>query len=630
MLRIIFHKFTIAVIYLLGYLIFVHLFGLPEISSLLIILVTILFFQTKLEMIFDRLDLLFIRKRYRIAIDALAGFEKNIERISHYYEFFPGFYTLFNTLFTRGSWLLYVYEKSGFRLVPFDTCKPPEIFPAEINLTLDEKKSIIPVDKLKDLLSSETGFNSDLFIAQDLDTLIPFKGKSQTVALLFTNHSELDFLEDRKIAEDALRIWNKAGQTFESATLYLDVVQKNLEIKKLFAVSEKILSSLRTEEILDFLLVTLEEVIPFEAGVIFLFDPETNNLYRKVSKGYKEGLDLTLKLGQGACGWVAKTRKTSLINDVTLAKHYYPIRLETRSQVSIPLEIHEELLGVLSLESDKLGHFNNHTLEMLRLFANQAAIALSNAKQYEISLTKRYLEHELVNARKVQKVLLPQHPPSIQHLDISFAHIPSKMVSGDLFDLAQITADRLGFVIGDVSGKGAAAAIMMSLVLAGFRAFKKSHLTVCEVVARLNNLLEESVSEGRYATLFYALISTSENTVTYSNAGHNPPLIFKPDGTYFPLSEGGIVLGYLANQVYQQKVVPFVLGDILLSYTDGITEALSSEGEEFGEARLIDLVKQHLTMNSYDLKEKILEQVNKFADNGEVSDDRTIVILKYR
>ncbi len=170
----------------------------------------------------------------------------------------------------------------------------------------------------------------------------------------------------------------------------------------------------------------------------------------------------------------------------------------------------------------------------------------------------------------------------------------------------------------------------MSLVLAGFRAFKKSHLTVCEVVARLNNLLEESVSEGRYATLFYALISTSENTVTYSNAGHNPPLIFKPDGTYFPLSEGGIVLGYLANQVYQQKVVPFVLGDILLSYTDGITEALSSEGEEFSEARLIDLVKQHLTMNSYDLKEKILEQVNKFADNGEVSDDRTIVILKYR
>ena len=143
-------------------------------------------------------------------------------------------------------------------------------------------------------------------------------------------------------------------------------------------------------------------------------------------------------------------------------------------------------------------------------------IALYNAKQYEISLSKKHLEHELVNAAKVQKVLLPQRTPVYDHLQISFSHIPSKLVSGDLFDLAAINDHTLGLVVGDVSGKGAGAAIMMSLVLAGFRAYKKSRLAVCEVVARLNNLLEESVSDGRFATFFYALLSTEKKQITFT------------------------------------------------------------------------------------------------------------------
>jgi sigma-B regulation protein RsbU (phosphoserine phosphatase) len=203
------------------------------------------------------------------------------------------------------------------------------------------------------------------------------------------------------------------------------------------------------------------------------------------------------------------------------------------------------------------------------------------------------------------------------------------LVSGDLFDLAPIDNDTLGIVIGDVSGKGAGAAIMMSLVLAGFRAYKKSRLAVCEIVAKLNNLLEESVSEGRFATLFYALISVVENSITYTNAGHNPPYIFRTDGTVEELSGGGIVMGFLPNQVYKQITVAFKSGDLLLAYTDGITEAQNREEEEFGEKRLISLIKANLNLNSYDLKNLILEEVNLFTHSDIVSDDRTILIVKY-
>ncbi len=619
-----------AIIFLLIYTIMRYILQLTDILAVLILILLVILFRPLTDRMFSKYwDRLF-RGKYLKIEQGLDIFENQIGEISHYHELFPQLYYLFNILFAPRTWLFYVFEDSGFRIVEFDTSKLGEGLPIEINLNNNfETENIVNLNDLEKPSTGDFGFNIEMFLNQQLDTLIPIRGKSQTVALIFTAHSNLNFIHDSRIDKKAGRILLKAGQLFESTALYLDIIQRNLEIKKVFSVSKKLLSSLNTDDILDFLLDALSEVIHFDAGVIFLVDPERKKLYQKVSKGYEKGQDLTLKLGQGACGWVAETRKISLIMDVDMAKHYYPIRKETRSQVSIPLVKQKELMGVLSLESNEKNGFSNQSLELLKLFANQAIIALDNARQYEISLTKKHLEHELVNAAKVQKVLLPQHPPHFDNLNISFVHIPSKLVSGDLFDLASIDEHLLGLVVGDVSGKGAAAAIMMSLVLAGFRAYKKSHLTVCEIVARLNNLLEESVSVGHYATLFYALISTKQKSITFTNAGHNPPLLFRVNGSIEELTVGGIVLGYLVNQIYQQITVPFHPGDLLLTYTDGITEALNIQDEEFGEARLRAVVKKNLNLNSYELKNKILEEVDNFTQSEIISDDRTIVIVKH-
>lgn len=623
-------KIISGIIYLALYTFLRFVFSIPEEISLLIVILFIFILHNILESAINYISEQVLSVKNKKFIQALDHFENRLNDISHYHELFPEFYHLFNTLFPEKSWLFYVFEESLFRMIKYDTSKIEESLPEEIKYQIEsDEKIIINLRELKTKTAADLNFKTDLFLEHDLDSVIPIKGKTQIVALIFTEESNLEFINNTEIAKRAERTLLRAGQILEHTALYLDVIQRNLEIKKIFEVSQKLLTSLNTEEILEFLLDALAEVIPFDAGVIFLFDPETKKLFKKASKGYEEGIDFTLKIGQGACGRVAETRRISLIKNVESADHYYPIRPQTRSQVSIPLERQNELMGVLSLESDEVGYFTFHSIELLNLFSNQAVIALYNAKQYEISLTKTHLEHELINAAKVQKVLLPQRSPFFENLRISFSHIPSKLVSGDLFDLAGIDDKTLGLVVGDVSGKGAGAAIMMSLVLAGFRAYKKSRLAVCEVVARLNNLLEESVSDGRYATLFYALISTKKNQITFTNAGHNPPFLFRANGDIEELSGGGIVLGYLANQNYIQKTIPFTRGDILLTYTDGITEALNIEGEEFGEERLKQVVKESTDLNCLELKNKILEEVDNHTKSDLISDDRTMVIVKF-
>jgi len=489
-----------------------------------------------------------------------------------------------------------------------------------------EKKWLRPSTSLNLLFQPAI---SSVFRKENLETVLCIPGKNRIVALVFSNSKNLEFIIKKSTSALAERVLSKSGQILENTLLYRDVVQKNLQINKLFEVSQQILSSLNTEKILNFLLEELSEVVSFDAGVIFLFDPDSSNLIRKVSKGYSQDVDLTLKVGQGACGWVAQNKQISLLEDVHKSADYYPARKETLSQIALPLLFQKELIGVLCLESNTLGYFTSRSLELLNIFAMQASIALNNAKQFEVFQVKQSLEHELLKASKVQKVLLPDHPPYYKNLNISFSHIASKMVSGDLFDLVPMDEQTLGLIIGDVSGKGAHAAIMMSLLLAGFRAFKKSAFTVCEIVARLNNLLEESVSEGHYATLIYTILSIRENKITYTNAGHNPPIVIRSDGSVQRLIGGGIVLGYLANEVYVQTTIPFNQGDILFCYTDGLTEASDEEGVEFGEERLLQILQKNGNLNSYQLKNFILDEVGRFTNTKEFSDDLTIVIVKY-
>ena len=559
----------------------------------------------------------------------LSEFNRNINGIIDYKQLLNEFYTLFNNIFSEPQWALYILENDHF--IRTKTNNVNINLPNELDWSYqNEAKLYYDLEAQDNVIAFKNISHLEKFISLNLNLLIPIAGKNQIIALLFTNIKNKYVFRDPNINELAIRVFQKGGNFLENTALYLDILQRNLEIKKLIEVNEKLLSSFNTNEILDFILESLKEVIPYDAAVIFLVDSENKELQQKAYFGYGDkSSDLSMKIGQGACGWVAENKIISIIDDVKLAENYYPLREATQSQVAFPLIIHDEILGVICLEKNESFYFTKNIIEILNIFANQAAIALHNAKQYEISMAKKSLEHELINAGKVQQALLPKRAPNYKNLDISFINIPSKIVSGDLYDLIPMDEKHLGVIIGDISGKGAGAAIMMSLLLAGFRAYKKTRFTVCETAARLNNLLEESISASRYATFFYGIISLEEKKITYTNAGHNPPIILKKNGEIEKLTIGGIVLGYLANETYRQEEVSFNEGDLIVLYTDGITEAMNDNSEEFGEERLLNAIKKYQSNNSYEIRIKILDDLKTFTGYNEPDDDATLVIIKY-
>jgi sigma-B regulation protein RsbU (phosphoserine phosphatase) len=600
----------------------------PVIGALLLLLFTAS--QTRL---INRIQNLLNRTFYLLLTRlqaALDDFNTKLNGIVDYHQLLAEFYALFNTIFIHRHWALYVFESNNFHLNK--TVLPDDANPLPLEISCSKTNTEAQVLSLEAHanICVQNGIDVERFRADGLDTLIPIPGKTQTIALLFTTSRNLGFLKDKTTKALAKKVLLKSGQILENTAFYLDLAQRNLEVKKLFEVSQKLLSSLNTDEILAFILNALDQVSHADASVIFLTDSQTGNLYKKISRGYEGSKsDLTLKMGEGACGWVAQNRKTSVIEDVLDAPYYFAARPDTRSQIALPLMIQDEVIGVLCLESNEIGYFSNSSMELLNIFAGLAAVALNNARQYEISQAKQLLEHELLNASKVQQVLLPRHLPVIRNLNISFTNIPSKMVSGDLLDLVPISQNLLGFSIGDVSGKGAGAAILMSLVLAGFRSYKKSQLAVCEVVARLNSLLEESLGEGRFVTFFYGVINIEKELLTFTNAGHNPPILIREDNSVEYLSGGGIVLGYLASENYIQKQIPFVKGDTLVCYTDGVTEAENEAGEEFGENRLLEVIRKHRNQNSYLIRKEIINAVENFSEKTEQQDDITLLVIKY-
>ncbi len=467
--------------------------------------------------------------------------------------------------------------------------------------------------------------------AADLTTILPFRGHTHIFAFLLINHQKIPFFGDRDAWKLMEKIQKKAGLILENTALIVDLENRNYQTRKLLEVGQKILSSFDIKTILDFILITLKKVAHYDAAAIFLLDKTGKQLLNTSSDGYNPEIieNMHLKVGQGSCGWVVQSRQIEVIDDVRNAKHYYPLRRETRSQCSIPLIFDDKVLGVICLESNRLAYFNKQLVDLLQLFAQMASIAIHNAHQFRIMLDKQALEHELINAGKIQKALLVQRFPSIRHLSITAMNIPSKIVSGDLYDIIKYDDHTVGIAIADVVGKGAPAAITMALVLAGLRSQKQFFMTACDIVYRLNNLLYESTIEGNYVSFFYALISTEKKRIVFTNAGHNPPILIRRDGTITFLQTGGIVIGFQPNIEYKQEELEFEPGDIILLYTDGITEAMNTAEEEFGQERLIDLLLRHKNKNVYEIRQIIVQKVREFTGKETMEDDMTLLLCKY-
>jgi len=296
----------------------------------------------------------------------------------------------------------------------------------------------------------------------------------------------------------------------------------------------------------------------------------------------------------------------------------------------LPLVHHEDILGVLTLGEKILRtRFHSEDRQLLETLGSQLSVALKNSLLYKETLGKRLMEEELLFARKIQSAFLPREFPVLERFDLFGKNVPSRFVGGDYFDVVEAGAGKYLIAIADVAGKGVAAALLTSMVQASLRTQIMEAKPVREVVTTLNSLVVEMSAPEQFATLFLAQIDTGKMTLTYCNAGHCYPILAQGNGTAKLLSEGDLVLGVLKEASYSEHTVTLSPGELLVLYTDGVTEASGARGEEFGEERLVELLN-HVpsSLGAKEVVGRIERAVLEFTGTGAVSDDMTVLALR--
>jgi sigma-B regulation protein RsbU (phosphoserine phosphatase) len=265
---------------------------------------------------------------------------------------------------------------------------------------------------------------------------------------------------------------------------------------------------------------------------------------------------------------------------------------------------------------------------MVTAFAAQAAVAVERARLTAEQLERRRLEKELAIAREIQASFLPDHAPEVPGFELAGTTQAHDEVGGDYYDFIRVSESRLGIAIADVSGKGIPAA----LIMAGFRmsllAEIRNEFAIRAVMRKVNGLLHESMDRDKFVTAFYGLLDIKNRVLIFSNAGHNPPVLFRTDGRIEYLEEGGVALGVLAGAEYEDRPIALKPGDVLVFYTDGVSEAESPSGELFGQRRIEQVVSAHTDLDARGIMETLIRAVRDWAGERGPSDDLTLVVLR--
>jgi sigma-B regulation protein RsbU (phosphoserine phosphatase) len=294
----------------------------------------------------------------------------------------------------------------------------------------------------------------------------------------------------------------------------------------------------------------------------------------------------------------------------------------------VPMRLQDETKGLLALSSKISGtSFDEEDLEFLTTLGNQATSSLENARLFEEALEKQRMEEELNLARNIQQKLLPSELPTIPRYEIAAVNLPSRQVGGDYYDVFLLSEHVYGIAIADVSGKGAGAALLMAYLQASMQALAIRDVPLEEMVGSINDLIHRNTDLDKFITFFYGLLDWTKNTFTYCNAGHNPPYHVRRDGTFGELMAGGIVLGMMSGMHFESATIQVEEGDWIVMFTDGITEAMNPAEEEFGEKRLLELIRSSVKVTTRDMLDGIVTQVEEFAAGAPQADDITLVTL---
>jgi len=418
----------------------------------------------------------------------------------------------------------------------------------------------------------------------------------------------------------------------ENARLYTRMTRQTKTLLLLNEIARELTSILNLDELLKRVGELLSQLIDFQMFSILLLDPAGEKLQHRFSLRFQENIQLKhdIPTGKGIVGAAAEERRAILIKDVKKDPRYIDTNPETRSELAVPLIYKDKVIGVLDLEHTKKGFFSEDHQRTITTLAAQIAIAIENARLYEqIARQEGRLERDLAMARELQVRLLPQAFPQLGHLEIAAKFSPARTIGGDLYDFLTYSQSRVGLVIGDVSGKGAPAAIYAALVAGILRSHAPMEPAPAEMLAAVNYSLVERRIDAQFVSLIYCIWDDASLTLQVANSGLPRP-VYCHKGKTQMIEATGLPLGLFEDAEYDEFVFQAEADDIFVFFSDGILDATNRAGELFGRTRLEKIIAECSTQPADSIVKSIFKAAADHASGVETFDDQTVVAIKVK
>jgi sigma-B regulation protein RsbU (phosphoserine phosphatase) len=431
--------------------------------------------------------------------------------------------------------------------------------------------------------------------------------------------------QDRRIMR---LIASRVAGSIENASLYRRVNQQNRTFRTLAQLSQEFSSILDLDELLGKIAASVRTLIKYDAFSILLVDPAKKLLRHRFSVRYDQRVDLdNISLGTGITGAAAESRQTVRVVNTMQDPRYIASQPDIHSEMAVPLIVQDRVVGVLNMESERIGNFTEEHQRTLSLLAPQIASSVENARLYEeLAGREQRMDQDLKAARKLQKVLLPREA-DIRGLDIAIRSRAAREISGDVYEFFEQGDDYAVIAFGDVSGKGAAAALYGALISGLLRILTPRRRSPAMLMQSLNEALLERKVDAVYATLMVLLWEPRTHRMTISNAGAEPLLISR-GGQIITAKAEGMPIGLLEHQTYDEVTYQAESGDTLLLFSDGVEDQLNSNEEHFGRPRVQRLLTKHDAETPRAIVDQIFAELDEFRETVALTDDQTVVTMK--
>jgi len=394
-----------------------------------------------------------------------------------------------------------------------------------------------------------------------------------------------------------------------------------------------LLASATLNETLEQIVALVFEAVPADRCLIMMRDEGSEDLRVAVARLRDRAGEVgEIRVSRNVLDEVVIRGKSVLTSDAQHDPRFASgtvVLQGVRSVLAVPLGVSEKVFGIIYADSPIAeGRFTEDHLKVLTTLASVAAIRVENTRLVEARLERERLERELALASEIQQRFQPTAPPQVNGYELQGISFPCYEIGGDYYDFIEREDGRLVIALGDVSGKGTAAALLMSSLHAAVHAQSGSHDSLVATISAVNRYLADNIPANRFVTLFYAELDPGSGALSFLNAGHNPPLIVHAAGTVEQLASGGLPLGIKPDADYREGRTQLQPGDVLVIYSDGVTEAVSPTGEEFGPTRLYEVVSRNVTSSAAGIRDRIESALTKFAQGTAAADDITLVIVK--